>query len=70
MRVDYDQNKKIVSIWLSSTERKNDDIKNQLCALRSVAKKNKYMVAEFTSGNGDLFYNTAELLKCNKNLPA
>lgn len=68
VRIDCDQDKKMVSVWLSREERKNDDIKNQLCVLRSVAKESRYLIAEFISGDEDLFCNTAELLKRNKNL--
>ena len=67
MKIEVDDEKKIVSIWQTKAERDDPQIAEQLKDVFAEWKKKKYLVAVFKSGDEDLFENTLALLKYNRN---
>ena len=67
MKIEVDEEKKIVSIWLTKAERDDEKIAESLKSTYAEWKQKKYLVAVFKSGDEDLFENTLALLKYNRN---
>ncbi len=65
MRIDVNHEKKIVSIWLTNAEKNHQAIAHQLNGLYKQYKDQKYLVAVFKSGNGDLSSYTSDLICYN-----
>lgn len=66
LKIDIDNKTKIVSIWLTKEESANNELRESLKPLYKKYKAQKYIVAVFSSGVGDLTEYTAALLKYNK----
>ncbi len=67
MQLQVDDKMKLVSIWLTRTEAKDNDLRESLKPLYSEYKAKKYKVAVFESGDEeDLIGLTEALLKDNK----
>lgn len=66
MEVNVRDDRKIVEVWFSNTEKANVELQNQLKPLYSAYKARKYTVAVFCSGTEDLFENTSALLVTNR----
>ena len=62
-------NNKIVEIWLTRAERDDPILRKELKAVCTEYGR-KYTVAIFESGNGDLYLNTLDLLRHNRQLSA
>jgi hypothetical protein len=58
--------KKMVMIWLTNADQKDPCLVNELFYLYEVYTKKKYRIAEFHSGEGDLYANTRDLLLFNR----
>jgi len=58
--------KKRVEIWLTRAERDDADLRESLKPLFVKYKNMKYLVVVYSSGEGDLFANTRDLLLHNK----
>lgn len=63
LQIDILDNQKIVAVWLTKAER---DDKSVMARLRSEYKTQKYTVAEYHSGSGDLHTSVLNLLAYNK----
>lgn len=59
-------NIKIVEVWLANAEKSDPAVQAQLNNLYAKYKAQKYTVAVFHSGSGDLYQNTRDLLAYNK----
>ena len=67
MQIEINVNIKLVSIWLTKSEAKDENLREGLKPLYSKYKEKKYKVAVFESGeNEDLLGLTTALLKDNK----
>ena len=62
-------NKKIVEIWLTRAER-NDPVLRKKLKTVCADYGREYTVAVFESGNGELYQNTLDLLRYNRQLSA
>lgn len=58
--------KKLVEIWLNSEERKDAQLREGLKDVYAQFKAQKYLVAVYESGEGDLYQGTLDLLRYNK----
>lgn len=58
--------KRIVEIWLTNEEKKNESIRKSLNAIYKRYQKEKYTIAVFESGKGDLYSSILELLRYNQ----
>ncbi len=66
MRIDVKDERKIVSIWLSSEEKNDPAIKQSLKSIYKEFKEKKYTVAVFKSGDRDLAEYTSDLVCYNR----
>ena len=66
MQIEVFDAKKLVSIWLTSEESRDEALKARLKPLYAEYKRKKFMVAVFHSGQEDLPSLTAALLKHNR----
>jgi hypothetical protein len=57
---------KIIEIWLTNAEQKDDNIQESLKPIYAKCKQEKYKVAVFLSGTKDLFTQTESLLLHNR----
>ncbi len=57
---------KIVEVWLTNSEKQDDQVRKQLQPLYREYKAKKYLVAVFLSGSQDLADNTSALLRYNR----
>ncbi len=64
MRVHDD--KKLVEVWLTKTEKDDPQVKAELIALYAQYKSKKYMVAVFQSGEQPLYPTIHDLLAYNR----
>jgi len=58
--------KKLVEVWLTKTEKKDLELREGLKYIYDKFKQKKYLVAVYESGEQDLYQNTLDLLKWNK----
>ena len=59
---------KIVEVWLTNAEKNDKLLRQSLHPLYDKYTQQKYKIAVFESGHGDLLENTAGLLLHNKKL--
>ena len=64
--IEVNDEKKIVSLWLTNAEKNNPELRTGLQATYTKYHALKYMVAVFLSGSETLYENTLDLLKYNK----
>lgn len=66
MEMNVRNDKKLVEIWLTNTEKIDPVLRERLKELYAKYKAKKYTVAVFESGKGDLYGNTRDLLLFNR----
>ena len=66
LQIDVFDNQKIVAVCLTKAERDDERVREKLRELRAEYKAKKYTVAEYQSGDGDLYTSIYELLRYNK----
>ena len=66
MEIIQDDAKKLVQVWLSQKESKDEALQNRLKPMYAQWKQQKYTVAVFRSGKEDLKESTLALLAYNK----
>ena len=66
MEIERNEEKKIISVWLSKAESRDEDLQRRLKAMYPKWKKEKYLVAVYHSGTEDLYSSTLDLLAYNK----
>lgn len=66
MEIHVDDKTKIVSIWLTNSEKKDVALKARLKPLYQDYKARKYTVAVFESGDRELYQSALDLLAYNK----
>ena len=66
MEIIQDDAKKLVQVWLSQKESKDEALQNRLKPMYAQWKQQKYTVAVFRSGTEDLKESTLALLAYNK----
>lgn len=66
MEIIQDDAKKLVQVWLSQKESKDEALQSRLKPMYAQWKQQKYMVAVFRSGKEDLKESTLALLAYNK----
>ena len=60
------EDRRIVEIWLTGAEKQDAAAQEKLKSLYTIYRKEKYLVAVFLSGAGDLYAETRELLAYNR----
>ena len=66
MEIERNEEKKIISVWLTKAESQDQDLQHRLKAMYPKWKQEKYLVAVYHSGTEDLFESTLALLAYNK----
>lgn len=66
MEILRDDHKGLVQIWLTKEEKADPVLRESLKPLYAKYKVEKYMVAVFESGEGDLYESTRDLLLYNR----
>ena len=66
MEIIQDDAKRLVQVWLSQKEGRDEALQNRLKPMYAQWKQQKYMVAVFRSGKEDLKESTLALLAYNK----
>ena len=66
MEIERNEEKKIISVWLTKAESQDQELQRRLKAMYPKWKKEKYLVAVYHSGKEDLFESTLALLSYNK----
>lgn len=66
MEINVRDNSKIVEIWLSNSEKRDEQLRERLKPLYQEYKAKKYLVAVFESGERDLADATSDLLCYNR----
>ena len=66
MEIVRDDEKKMIQVWLSQKESRDEALQNCLKPMYAQWKQQKYMVAVFRSGKEELKENTLALLAYNK----
>lgn len=66
MEIIQDDAKKLVQVWLSQKESRDEALQNRLKPMYAQWKQQKYTVAVFRSGKEDLKESTLALLAYNK----
>lgn len=66
MEIERNEEKKIISVWLTKAESQDQDLQRRLKAMYPKWKHEKYLVAVYHSGKEDLFESTLALLAYNK----
>ena len=66
MELNVREEKKMVEVWLTKTEKADLALRESLKDIYDKFKKKKYLVAVYESGEQDLYQNTLDLLKWNK----
>ena len=66
MEIERNEEKKIISVWLTKAESKDEALQNRLKPMYAKRKKEKYLVAVYHSGTEDLYRSTLDLLAYNK----
>jgi len=70
LKTKVNEEKKIVEIWLTNAEQKDEELRESLKTLYEKYKQEKYKVAVFLSGSRDLFKQTEALLLHNQTVLA
>ncbi len=66
MEIERNEEKMIISVWLTRAESQDQELQHRLKAMYPKWKKEKYLVAVYHSGTEDLFESTLALLAYNK----
>ena len=66
MEMHIKEDNHIVEIWLTKAEKQDTVLQEKLKSLYNKYRKEKYLVAVFISGEGDLYEGTKALLTYNK----
>ena len=66
MEIAVHDDRKIVEIWLSNAEKNDAALRKELEPIYKKYHQQKYQVAVFESGNGDLYQSTLALLRYNR----
>ena len=66
MEIKANADSRILSIWLTNAEQQNEATMQSLKPICNRYRQQKYKVAIFRSGNGDLLHNTQSLLLHNR----
>lgn len=66
MELNVRDDRKIVEVWLTNEEQKDESLQAQLKPLYQAYKAKKYTVAVFLSGREDLTQRTSDLLCYNR----
>ena len=66
MEIERNEEKKIISVWLTKAESRDENLQCRLKSMYSKWKKEKYLVAVYHSGTEDLYRSTLDLLAYNK----
>lgn len=66
MEIERNEEKKIISVWLTRAESRDEDLQRRLKSMYPKWKKEKYLVAVYHSGTEDLYRSTLDLLAYNK----
>ena len=66
MEFERNEEKKIISVWLTKAESQDQELQRRLKVMYPKWKKEKYLVAVYHSGKEDLFESTLALLAYNK----
>ena len=66
MEIERNEEKKIISVWLTKAESKDEALQNRLKPMYAKCKKEIYLVAVYHSGTEDLYRSTLDLLAYNK----
>ena len=61
MEIERNEEKKIISVWLSKAESRDEDLQRRLKSIYPKWKKEKYLVAVYHSGTEDLYSSTLDL---------
>ena len=67
-QIDVHEDKKLVCIWLTKAESADADIRNKLLPLYDRYKQQKYFIALYKCGTGDLREMTLALILHNRKL--
>ena len=70
MEIIVKDDKKRVEVWLTRAEKEDEGLRDTLKALFAEYKVKKYLCVIYSSGEGDLFANTRDLLLHNKEVIA
>ena len=66
MEIERNEEKKIISIRLTKSESRDENLQRRLKSMYPKWKKEKYLVAVYHSGTEDLYRSTLDLLAYNK----
>ena len=66
MEIERNEEKKIVSVWLTKAESRDENLQRRLKAMYPKWKKEKYLVAVYHSGTEDLNRSTLALMPYNR----
>lgn len=66
MEIKLDEKKKQVQVWLTNTDCRDERLMGALEAQYDVWARDKFQVAVFRSGGGDLYDNTLQMLRYNR----
>ena len=66
MKIDVNDDDRIVSVWLTNADQADEALRQSLKPLYQSYHAQKYLVAVYLSGKGDLFENTLALLRRHK----
>lgn len=66
VEINTNAEKKLVTVWLTNSEKTDLRIKGELQEIYDRCRKEKYLVAVFESGSGDLYENTRDMLLYNR----
>ena len=66
MKINVNDDKQIVEIWLTNSEKNDAALREGLKKIFREYKRKKYLVAVFESGSRDLYQDTLSLLIYNK----
>lgn len=66
MRMNINEQSKIVELWLTRAERDDPALRESLKPIYRQYKDQKYLVAVFLSGEEELYQQTRDLLRYNR----
>ena len=66
MEINIQNDRKIVEIWLTHAESTDTALRGDLQEIYAAYRAKNYTVAVFTSGQGDLYEHTRDLLLFNR----
>lgn len=70
MELNINEVEKVVELWLSRSERENEELQMRLKPILAAYKRKKYLVALFCSGERNLLECTTSLLLHNRQVAA